>query len=149
MTNLKEQLQSDLLAAMRVRDETRKSTLRMLTAAVKNAEIEARAPLDDGAVMAVIQKQVKQRRESIIEFEKGGRQDLVDKEQAEMTILESYLPRQAGREEIEAAARRVIAETGATSVRDIGKVMPALVKEFAGTADGRAINDAVRSLLGS
>ena len=147
--NLKEQLQSDLLAAMRARDETRKSTLRMLTAAVKNAEIEARSPLDDGAVMSVIQKQVKQRRESIIEFEKGGRQDLVDKEQAEMTILEAYLPRQAGREEIESAARRVIAETGATSARDIGKVMPVLVKEFAGTADGRAINDVVRSLLDS
>lgn len=149
MSNLKEQLQSDLLNAMRARDETRKSSLRMLTAAIKNAEIEARAPLADADVLSVIQKQVKQRRESIIEFEKGGRQDLVDKERAEMTILETYLPQQAGRDEIEAAARRIIAETGATSVRDIGKVMPVLVKEFAGTADGRAINDVVRSLLAS
>jgi len=149
MSNLKEQLQSDLLDAMRARDETRKSSLRMLTAAIKNAEIEARAPLADADVLSVIQKQVKQRRESIIEFEKGGRQDLVDKERAEMTILETYLPQQAGRDEIEAAARRIIAETGATSVRDIGKVMPVLVKEFAGTADGRAINDVVRSLLAS
>ena len=149
MSNLQEQLQSDLLDAMRARDETRKSSLRMLTAAIKNAEIEARAPLADADVLSVIQKQVKQRRESIIEFEKGGRQDLVDKERAEMTILETYLPQQAGRDEIEAAARRIIAETGATSVRDIGKVMPVLVKEFAGTADGRAINDVVRSLLAS
>ena len=149
MSNLKEQLQSDLLNAMRARDETRKSSLRMLTAAIKNAEIEARAPLADADVLSVIQKQVKQRRESIIEFEKGGRQDLVDKERAEMTILETYLPPQAGREQIEAAARRIIAETGASSVRDIGKVMPLLVKEFAGTADGRTINDVVRSLLGS
>ncbi|MCA9831176.1 MAG: GatB/YqeY domain-containing protein [Dehalococcoidia bacterium] len=149
MSNLKEQLQSDLLNAMRARDETRKSSLRMLTAAIKNAEIEARAPLADADVLSVIQKQVKQRRESIIEFEKGGRQDLVDKERAEMTILETYLPPQAGRDQIEAAARRIIAETGASSVRDIGKVMPLLVKEFAGTADGRTINDVVRSLLGS
>ena len=149
MSNLKEQLQSDLLNAMRARDETRKSSLRMLTAAIKNAEIEARAPLADAAVLSVIKKQGKQSRERIIEFEKGGRHDLVDKERAEMTILETYLPLQAGRDEIEAAARRIIAETGATSVRDIGKVMPVLVKEFAGTADGRAINDVVRSLLAS
>lgn len=148
MTNLKDQLQADLLDAMRARDETRKSTLRMLTAAVKNAEIEARRPLDDASILTVIQKQVKQRRESILEFEKGGRQDLVQKEQAEMSVLEAYLPRQASREEIEASARRIIGETGASSVRDIGKVMPLLVKEFAGTADGRAINDVVRSLLG-
>lgn len=147
MPTLKERIQSNLLDAMRARDETRKSTLRMLTAAIKNAEIEARAPLDDPAVLAVIQKQVKQRRESILEFEKGGRQDLVDKERAEMEVLETYLPRQASPEEIEAAARRAIAATGAVSVRDIGKVMPILVKEFAGTADGRAINEAVRALL--
>ena len=134
---------------MRARDETRKSTLRMLNAAVKNAEIEARAPLDDAGVLAVIQKQVKQRRESILEFEKGGRPDLVEKEQAEKEVLEAYLPRQATREEIEAAARLAIAETGANSARDIGRVMPILVKQFAGTADGRAINDVVRALLGS
>lgn len=149
MPNLKEQLQSDLLIAMRARDETRKSTLRMLNAAVKNAEIEARAPLDDAGVLAIIQKQVKQRRESILEFEKGGRPDLVEKEQAEKEVLEAYLPRQATREEIEAAARLAIADTGASSARDIGRVMPILVKQFAGTADGRAINDVVRALLGS
>lgn len=147
MTTLKERIQSNLLDAMRARDETRKSTLRMLTAAIKNAEIEARAPLDDTAVLTVIQKQVKQRRESIIEFEKGGRQDLVDRERAEMEVLETYLPRQASTGEIEAAARRVIVDTGAVSVRDIGKVMPMLVREFAGTADGRAINEVVRRLL--
>ncbi len=147
MPTLKERLQSDLLDAMRARDETRKSALRMLTAAIKNVEIDARSTLDDPAVLTVIQKQVKQRRESIIEFEKGGRQDLVEKERAEMEILETYLPRQATREEIEAAARRVIEASGATSARDIGKVMPVLVKEFAGTADGRAINEVVRSLL--
>lgn len=147
MPTLKERIQADLADAMRQRDETRKSALRMLTAAIKNAEIEARTPLDDDAVIIVVQKQAKQRRESIAEFDKAGREDLVQKEQGELGVLEAYLPQQAGAAEIEAAARRVIAETGATSARDIGKVMPILVKEFAGRADGRQINEAVRSLL--
>jgi uncharacterized protein YqeY len=95
-----------------------------------------------------LQKQVKQRRESIVEFEKAGRADLVAKESGEITALEGYLPQQATHEEIEAAARRVVAETGASGPRDIGKVMPALVKEFAGRADGRVINEVVRALIG-
>lgn len=147
MPTLKERIQAELAEAMRQRDETRKSALRMLTAAVKNAEIEARKPLDDAAVTAVVQKQAKQRRESIAEFTKAGRDDLVRKEEGELGVLEAYLPQQAEPAEIEAAARRVIAETGAISARDIGKVMPVLVKEFAGRADGRQINEAVRALL--
>jgi uncharacterized protein len=147
MTTMKERIQTELHDAMRARDEIRKSALRMLTAAVKNAEIEARAPLDDAGVVTVVQKQVKQRRESIIEFQKAGRQDLVDQEAGEMAVLEAYLPQQASRPEIEAAARRVVAESGATTVRDLGKVMPVLTKEFAGRADGREINEVVRSLL--
>jgi len=148
MATLRERVQNELTDAMRARDETRKSTLRMLTAAVKNAEIEARKPLDDDGVIAVIQKQVKQRRESMVEFEKGGRQDLVAKEAAELAVLEAYLPEQASREEIEAAARKVIEETGASTQRDLGKVMPVLTKQFAGRADGRAINEVVRAVLG-
>lgn len=148
MPTLQERVQAELADAMRARDETKKSTLRMLIAAVKNAEIEARKPLDDDGVTAVIQKQVKQRRESIIEFEKGGRKDLVDKEASELAVLEAYLPEQASREEIEAAAKQVIAETGATTQRDLGRVMPVLTKQFAGRADGRAINEVVRALLG-
>ena len=147
MATLKERIQSELTEAMRQRDETRKSTLRMLTSAVKYAEIEARGDLDDGGVISVIQKQAKQRRESIAEFEKAGRQDLVDKEAAELRVLETYLPQQASREQIEAAARRIIAESGATSAREIGKVMPVIMKEFAGQADGRVINEVVRGLL--
>lgn len=147
MSTLKERIQSELADAMRQRDETRKSTFRMLIAAVKNAEIEHRGELDDPAVIAVIQKQAKQRRESIAEFQKANRQDLVDKEAAELAILEEYLPRQAGRDEIEAAARAIIAETGATSAREIGKVMPVIMKQFAGQADGRLINEVVRGLL--
>ncbi len=148
MPSLKDQLQSDLADAMRARDEVRKSALRMLIAAIKNTEIEARKPLDDDAVVTVIQKQVKQRRESIVEFQKGGRQDLVDKESAEAAILETYLPEQASTDELEAAAVRLIAETGASGPRDIGKVMPTLTKQFAGRADGRAISEIVRRLLG-
>ncbi|WBL34739.1 GatB/YqeY domain-containing protein [Tepidiforma flava] len=165
MSTLRDRIQADLADAMRSRDETRKSTLRMLLSAIKNAEIRtppsgasdeelarmAELPplvLDDAAVLALIQKQIKQRKESIEQFQKAGRQDLVDKESAEVAVLESYLPQQASREEIEAAARRVIAETGASSARDLGKVMPVLTKEFAGRADGRTINEIVRSLLG-
>ena len=147
MAALQERLQSELNDAMRARDETRKWTLRMLLAAVTNARIEARAELDDEAVLAVIQKQAKQRRESIVEFTKGNRADLVEKEAAELVILEEYLPKQVDRAEVEAAARALIASTGATSVREIGKVMPPLVKQFAGRADGRLINEVVRSLL--
>lgn len=149
MSTLQERFQSELADAMRAHDETRKSTLRMLIAAVKNAQIEARKPLDDAAVLVVVQKQVKQRRESILEFTKANRQDLVDKEAGELAVLEVYLPKQADRAEIEAAARKLVAETGATGPRDIGKVMPPLVKQFAGLADGRLINEVVREILGA
>jgi uncharacterized protein YqeY len=145
---LREQIQSDLHDAMRARDEIRKSALRMLTAAIKNTDIANGRALDDEGIVSVVQKQVKQRRESIVEYEKAGRADLVAQESGEMAILEAYLPQQASREEIEAAARRVVAETGASGPRDIGKVMPALVKEFAGRADGRVINEVVRALIG-
>jgi uncharacterized protein YqeY len=150
MATLKERIQEDLHDAMRAKDETRKTALRMLIAAIRNAEIDARIPaLDDPAVTTVIQKQVKQRQDSIFEFGKAGRQDLVDKEAGELKVLEAYLPQQASREEIEAAAQKVVAETGASGPRDIGKVMPVMVKQFAGRADGRIINEVVRGLLGA
>lgn len=148
--SLQETIANDLHDAMRARDEVRKSALRMLTAALKNAEIEARGkPFGDPEVVTVVQKQVKQRRDSIDEFTKANRGDLAAKEQAELVILEAYLPQQASREEIEAAAKRIVAETGASGPREIGKVMPLLVKEFAGKADGRIINEVVRAILGS
>ena len=149
MATLRERIQAELHGAMRANAETRKSTLRMLLAAVKNADIEARAQLDDAGIMAVIQKQAKQRRESIAEFEKAKRTDLVDREAAELVILEEYLPRQATREDVEAAARAVIAEVGAAGPRDLGTVMPVLTRQFAGTADGRLISEIVRALLGA
>jgi hypothetical protein len=162
VATLKDKIQADLTDAMRARDETRKSALRMLMAAIRNAEIPA-APedeaaleamaaagkpgLSDEAVTEVIQKQVKQRRDSIDSFRKANREDLVAKEQAELTILEVYLPQQAPREEIEAFAASVVAETGASGPRDIGKVMPRVVAEFKGRADGRILNEVVRGLL--
>jgi uncharacterized protein YqeY len=148
MAALHERIQAELHDAIRARDEVRKTALRMLTAAVRNAEIEAGHALDDAGIVAVVHKQAKQRRESIAEFQKANRQELVARESRELEILEAYLPRQAGRDEIETAARRVIAETGAAGARDIGKVMPVLVKEFAGRADGRKVNEVVRGLLG-
>lgn len=145
---LKEQVAADLADAMRAKDETRKTALRMLIAAMKNAEIEARKPLDEAAAVAVLQKQVKQRRESILAFQEAGRQDLVAKEEAELGVLGSYMPEEASREEVEAAARQAVADTGASGPRDLGKVMPILTKQFAGRADGRLISEIVRGLLG-
>ncbi len=148
MASLKERLQADLAEALRSKDELRKAALRMVLAAIRNAEIDQQRPLDDSGVIAVLQKQAKLRRESIAEFERGGRSDLAAKERAELELIEQYLPRQASPEEIEEAARRVIAETGAASPRDLGKVMPILMREFAGRADGRQVNEIVRRLLG-
>ena len=148
MAALKERIQSDLRAAMLARDEPRKAALRMLTAAIKNAEIEAGDELAEGDLLVVLQRQVKQRRESITEFRKGGRNDLVEREEVELEAFAGYLPEEASREQIEEAAQATIAETGASGPRDIGKVMPVLIKRFQGRADGRVISEIVRGLLG-
>jgi uncharacterized protein YqeY len=145
--SLKDQLADDLKDAIRQKDETRKTSIRMVTWAVKNAEVDKGGPLDDAAVLGIIGKEVKRRRESIDEFGKAGRQDLVDKEQAEMAILTAYLPEQVGRDEIEKAARQVIAEVGATGPADKGKVMPVIIGRLAGRAEGRDINEVVTELL--
>lgn len=148
MADLKERIQSDLREAMLAKDEPRKAALRMLTAAIKNAEIEAGDELAEGDLLVVVQRQVKQRRESIEEFRKGDREDLVEREEAELEAFAGYLPEEASREEIEEAAQATITETGASGPRDIGKVMPVLIKRFQGRADGRVISEIVRSLLG-
>jgi len=149
MSTLQERIQADLTEAMRAKDEVRKSSLRMLIAAIKNAQIEARKELDDGGVLAMVQKQVKQRRESVAEFRKGNREDLVAIEEAEIVVLSAYLPAQVSREEIVAAAQKIVAETGASGPRDMGKVMPALTKQFGASADGRTISEVVREILGA
>lgn len=147
--SLKEQLADDLKDAIRQRNEPRKTAIRMATWAIKNAEVEKGAPLNDPDVLAVLSREAKRRKESIAEFEKGGRQDLVDKEQAELAVLQAYLPAQMSREEIAQAAREVIAEVGAAGPADKGKVMPVLIGRLAGRAEGREINEVVTELLAS
>lgn len=145
--SLKDRLASDLKEALRQRDERKRDVIRYTLSALHNAEIAAGGELSEEAALAVLSKQAKSRRESIDEFGKAGRRDLVDKEQAELAILSDYLPKQASREEITEAARRVIAETGASGPKDIGKVMPVLMPQLRDRADGRVVNDVVRELL--
>ena len=147
--SLKEQLADDLKDAIRQRDEPRKIAIRMAMWAIKNAEVEKGAALGDTDVLVLISREAKRCRESIAEFEKAGRQDLVDKEQAELKVLQSYLPAQMSRDEIAQAARGVIAELGAAGPGDKGKVMPVLIGRLAGRAEGREINEVVTELLAS
>lgn len=146
--NLQERLMEDLKDSMRRREEIRVSVLRLLRAAIKNAEVEKLHPLDDSEVLRVIEKEAKQRRESIAEFSRGNRPDLVAREEAELAILLEYLPRQMSRDEVEDAARRVIAEVGARGPTDVGKVMPRLMAEVRGKADGKLVGQVVQELLG-
>ncbi len=147
--SLKEQLANDLKDAIRQRDESRKIAIRMTTSAIKNAEIERGAALSEADVLTLVSREAKQRRESIAEFEKADRRDLVEKERAELEVLKSYLPAQVSRDEIAEAAREVIAEVGAGGPRDKGKVMPVLIGRLAGRAEGREINEVVTELLAS
>ncbi len=151
---LREQLMDDLKDAMRQKDEVRKTTIRSVIAGIKTAEAATnldasgqRVHLDDQGVIVVITKQAKMRQESITEFRKGGREDLVAQEEAELAILQTYLPQQLTREEIEAEARQVILEVEATGPGDLGNVMKALMPRLRGRADGRLANQIVRELL--
>lgn len=146
--SLRDRLNEDLREALRQRDEVRKETLRLALAAIRNAEIDVGHPLDDQEITGVLQRQVRQRRESIEEFRKGGRTDLVAREEAEMAILQVYMPPTLSHDEIVAAAKEVIARVGARGPADKGKVMPVIIRELAGRADGREINAVVTELLG-
>jgi len=146
---LKQKLNDDLKQAMRAGDKARTSVIRLVLAAVKNAEIARQADLDDGDILGIIAKEVRHRGESIEAFRQGNRQDLVAQEEAESAILQEYLPQQMTREEIIAEARRVIEEIGAQGLADKGKVMPRLIAQLKGRADGREINAVVTELLTS
>ena len=145
--SLTERLAKDLTEAIRSRDEPRKSAIRMLTWAAKNAQVEKGASLEDSEVLALVAKQVRSRKESIEGFRKGQRDDLVAKEEAELAVLQSYMPPQLNREKIGQAAREVIEEVGAKTLTDKGRVMPILVTRLAGQAEGRDINAVVTDLL--
>ena len=145
--SLKEKLSSDLREAMRLKDEVRKRTLRLVLAAITNAEVAQKRELDDPGVLAVLAKGVKQRQESVEEYRKGGRDDLVAEEEAELAVLQTYLPRQLSREEIVTRARATIEELGATGMEQMGPVMKSLMQELRGQADGKLVNQVVRELL--
>jgi len=147
---LNEQIAADITAAMKAKDAARLSALRMLKAAVMNKGVEKGRDLDDAEVLQVVGSLVKQRRDSIDQFSKAGRTDLVEKETGEIAVLEAYLPPAVSPEEIDAAVAAAIAESGATTAKDMGKVMKAVMPKLAGkNVDGRAVNEAVRRKLGA
>lgn len=146
--DLKRKISDDIKQAMKSGDAVKKDTLRMLMASINNAEIAKQASLDDSDILGVIAKEVKRHQESIDAFKQGNRQDLVAKEEAEMAILQGYLPEQMTREDIAAAAREVIGAVGAQDPGDKGKVMKELMPKLKGKADGKEINEVVTELLG-
>ena len=146
--SLSEQIIADLTASMKAQDAARTSTLRMVKAAMMNRKIEKGSELDDDEMQKLLRSLVKQRRDSIEQYEKAGRQELVDKEQAEIAVIETYLPQAASQAEIESAVAAAIAETGATSIKDMGRVMKAAQANLAGkNADGKIVADTVKSQL--
>jgi uncharacterized protein YqeY len=147
--SLKQQIISDLTASMKAQDASRTSTLRMVKAALMNREIEKGGEMDDEEMMKLLRSLVKQRRDSVEQYEKGGRQELANKEKTEIEVIEAYLPQAASREEIEAAVAAAIAETGAGSIKEMGKVMKAAQTALAGkNADGRTVSEIVKAKLG-
>ncbi len=146
---LSEKLNSDLKQAMKSGDKVRRSVIRLVLAVVQNAAIARKAALEDSDILGIIAKEVRQHQESIEAFKQGNRQDLVAQEETELVILQEYLPQQITRDEIIAEARRVIEEVGAQGPGDKGKVMPKLIAQLKGKADGREINAVVMELLQS
>ena len=148
--SIPEQNQKDMTAAMRARDELRLSTLRMVKAAFKNKEVEKRAPLDEKEALAVLSTLIKQRKDSIEQFTRGGRQVLADKEAAEIRIIEFYMPRAAGEEEIVSTVRAAIAEMGSPTMKDMGSVTKNVMARFAtagSRVDGKQVSDIVKREL--
>jgi uncharacterized protein YqeY len=145
----KEQLQADLKEAMRSGDNIRKSTIRMALAAIKNAEVAKIGELDEDEALAILQKEVKQRRETIVDAEKAGKPEMVEEAKAEIVVLEGYLPAQLSREDIVGHAQAAIEEVGAASPKEMGDVMRVLMPRLKGQADGKLVNEVVRELLAS
>lgn len=145
--NTKEKLENDMKDAMRNKDEARKRTLRMALSEIKLAEIDKGEALDEAGVIAIIQKEVKSRREAIADAERASRPDLVAEANTEIAILETYLPQQLTSEELDALAQEAVDETGATSMREMGQVMKVLMPRLEGRATGQEASQAVRKLL--
>ena len=149
MMSLQEQISAALKDAMRARDEVKMSTLRLVLTAIKKREKEARSLLEDQEVISVITTQIKQRRESIEQYRQAGREDLAQTEESELQILQGYMPEQVSEEEISNTLDEIIAEVGAASMKDMGKVMKAAMAKLAGKAEGGAINAMVKDKLSS
>ena len=148
--SLTEQIQKDIVAAMKAREEHRLSTLRMVKSALKNREVEKMAPLDEKESQQVLSTLIKQRKDSVEQFTKGGRQELADKEAAEIILIESYLPKAAGEAEIVAGVKAAIAEMGSPTMKDMGTVMKAAMAKFAAQGmrvDGKIVSEAVKKEL--
>jgi len=146
--SMSDQVTKDMTAAMKSREELKLSTLRMMKSAIKNKEIEKRATLDDKEALQVLSTMIKQRKDSIEQFTKGGRQELADKEAAEITIIEAYMPKAIGEAEIIAAVRATIAEMGSPTMKDMGTVMKNTMAKFAGArVDGKVVSEAVKKEL--
>jgi uncharacterized protein len=149
--NLSERITADLTGAMKAQDAARTSVLRMAKSALKNKEIDKKAPLDEGEAARVLQGMVKQREDSVEQFQKAGRLELAQKEAAEIRVLKTYLPEEASDANLAAAVEKAVAETGASSPKDMGKVMKAAMAILAGAgkpADGKKVNEAARKRLG-
>jgi uncharacterized protein len=148
--SLIEQIQKDITAAMKAREEQRLSTLRMVKTALKNREIDKMAPLDDKEAQQVLSTLIKQRKESVEQFTKGGRQEMADKEAAEITLIETYLPKAAGEDQIIAGVKAVIAEMGSPTMKDMGTVMKNVMARFGGEGlrvDGKVVSETVKREL--
>lgn len=146
-TNLKERIQNDMKDAMRKKETLRLSTIRMLIAAYKQREIDEQKPMEDADILKVINKMVKQRQDSYEQFTKAGRAELAEKEQTEIKILEDYLPEQLSDEEIKAAIQKAISDTGASDMKDMGKVMGVLKPVLEGRADMKNVSARIKALL--
>ncbi|RMX10739.1 GatB/YqeY domain-containing protein [Allofranklinella schreckenbergeri] len=145
--SLKDQITEDMKSAMRAKQTQRLGTIRMLQAAIKQREVDERVTLDDAAIVAIVDKLIKQRRDSITAFEQAGRQDLVAQEQSEIDVLQAYLPARLSAQEVQTAVEKIVADLGASGPGDMGKVMGQAKKELAGKADMGAVSAAVKAAL--
>lgn len=148
MSQLRDQINTEIKEAMKAKDVAKRDALRMLSSAFKQIEVDERKALSDEDVLKIIQKQVKQREDALAQYKEAGRDDLADKEQSEIDYFMVYLPKQLTAEELEIAVKEIIEQVGATSMKDMGKVMGAASKALEGKTNGKAINEAVKKLLG-
>ena len=146
--SLKERITDDMKAAMRSGEKERLGVIRMITSAIKQREVDERISLDDTQVLSVLEKMIKQRKESLVQFQAGNRQDLVDKEAAEITLLQGYMPSQLSAADLDALITEAVAATGATSIKDMGKVMGLIKTKAQGRADMGAVGAKIKAKLG-